>query len=178
MKPLYAILGIIISLTTLNGCMGFSDRKAAEQGNAGAQYSLALMYKKGKGVVQDDKEAFKWFRKSAEQGNGEAQFLLGRMYVKGEGVVQDDKEAVKWYRKAAEQGHANAQNNLGVMYATGEGVVQDYVMAHKYFNIAASSGVKSAHKNRDIVTKLMTVSQIEKAQNLASEWMKTHAENQ
>lgn len=138
MKPLYAILGIIISLTTINGCMASSDRKAAEQGNASAQDNLGLMY------------------------------------AKGEGVVQNYKESVKWFRKAAEQGDASAQYNLGVTYAKGEGVPQDYVMAHKYFNIAASSGLKSAHKNRDIVAKLMTASQIEKAQNLASEWMKTH----
>ncbi|WP_221898222.1 tetratricopeptide repeat protein [Bathymodiolus japonicus methanotrophic gill symbiont] len=129
------------------------------------------------GVVQDGKEALTWFRKAAEQGDAIAQFNLGLMYAIGKGVVQDDKEVFKWYRKAAEQGHARAQFNLGVMYYNGQGVPQDYVMAHKYFNIAASSGLKSAHKNRDIVTKLMTASQIEKAQNLASEWMKTHAEN-
>ncbi|WP_140414196.1 tetratricopeptide repeat protein, partial [Bathymodiolus platifrons methanotrophic gill symbiont] len=84
------------------------------------------------------------------------------------------KEAVKWFSKAARQGHASAQYNLGLMYANGQGIPQDYVMAHKYFNIAASSGVKKANKNRDSVAKLMTASQIEKAQNLASEWMRTH----
>ncbi|GFO77175.1 uncharacterized protein BPLS_P5446 [Bathymodiolus platifrons methanotrophic gill symbiont] len=96
------------------------------------------------------------------------------MYGRGQGVVQNYKEAVKWFSKAARQGHASAQYNLGLMYANGQGIPQDYVMAHKYFNIAASSGVKKANKNRDSVAKLMTASQIEKAQNLASEWMRTH----
>ncbi len=40
----------------------------AEQGNASAQYNLALMYDNGKGVLKDYKEAVKWYRKAAEQG--------------------------------------------------------------------------------------------------------------
>ena len=51
-------------------------RKSAEQGNAGAQYELGLMYRKGLFVPKDEKIAFKWFRKSAEQGNASAQKAL------------------------------------------------------------------------------------------------------
>ena len=60
------------------------------------------------------------------------------------------------------------------MYAKGQGVLQDYVMAHMYWNIAAVSGNKSAIKNRGIVEKKMTSSQIAEAQKLAREWMRTH----
>ena len=88
----------------------------AEQGDAEAQYNLALMYEDGLGVPQDYKEAVKWYCLSAEQGDADAQFNLGQMYRKGEGVPQDYKEAVKWYRLSAEQGIAQAQYNLGVMY--------------------------------------------------------------
>ncbi len=77
-------------------------------------------------------------------------------------------------RVKAEQGHVTAQYNLGVMYRDGRGVRKDYVMAHMYFNIAAVSGNKGAIKNRGIVEKDMTSSQIEKAQDLALEWMRTH----
>ena len=38
----------------------------AEQGVPKAQYNLGLMYDKGKGVVQDHKEAAKWYTKAAE----------------------------------------------------------------------------------------------------------------
>jgi hypothetical protein len=76
---------------------------------------------------------------------------------------------VKWYTLAAEQGVAFAQSNLGVMYGTGQGVIQDNVYAHMWLNIAASSGHKSASKNRDIIAKRMTPSQLEKAQDLARE---------
>jgi TPR repeat protein len=36
---------------------------------AKAQDNLGWMYKNGRGVVQDDVEAVKWFRKAAEHGD-------------------------------------------------------------------------------------------------------------
>ncbi len=50
--------------------------KAAEQGDADAQYSLAFSYLEGYGVTQDYVEAARWFRKAAEQGNADAQSKL------------------------------------------------------------------------------------------------------
>ena len=142
----------------------------AEQGNAGAQNNLGVMYNKGNGVPQDYKTAMKWYRFSAEQGYANAQSNLGVMYNKGRGVPQDYKIAAKWYRLAAEQGIADAQSNLGVMYNNGQGVLQDYVRAHMWFNIAASSGgSKNSSKSRDNVAKKMTPYQVEKAQKLARE---------
>jgi len=110
----------------------------------------------------------------AEQGYVLAQFNLGLMYTQGQGVLQDYKESFKWYTKAAEQGHVLAQYNLGVMYYNGQGVIKDYVMAHMYLNIVAVSGDKGAIKNRDLIAKEMTPSQIEKSQDLAREWMRKH----
>ena len=43
-------------------------RKAAEQGDAGAQFNLGCMYANGTGVKQDFVEAARLFRKAAEQG--------------------------------------------------------------------------------------------------------------
>jgi TPR repeat protein len=96
------------------------------------------------------------------------------MYGMGQGVLKDDKAAVKWTRLAAEQGDPKAQYNLGYMYSEGQSVLQDYVMAHMYFNIAADSDYKIAIKNRGIVEKKMTSSQIAEAQKLAREWMLTY----
>ena len=142
----------------------------AEQGNADAQYNLGVMYDSGLGVPQDDKTAVKWWTLAAEQGDADAQTNLATMYDNGRGVPEDDKTAVKWWTLAAEQRNANAQNNLGNAYGRGQGVIQDNVYAHMWLNIAASSGEsKNASKNRDIVAKRMTPSQLEKAQNLARE---------
>ena len=141
----------------------------AEQGDANAQLGLGWMYRKGRGVAQDDKTAVKWYRLAAEQGDAFAQYNLGLMYNNGDGVPQDYKTAVKWYILAAEQGNASAQGNLGAMYDKGKGVLQDYVRAHMWYNITAISGDKVASNNRDIVAKRMTPSQLETAQNLARE---------
>lgn len=97
-------------------------QKAAEQGFAGAQWILGLMYVKGAGMPKSDEEAAKWFRKAAEQGFADAQFKLGRMYYQGEGVPKDDMEAVKWMRAVADQGYAGAQWLIGVMYVNNQGL--------------------------------------------------------
>ena len=44
-------------------------RKAAEQGNAIAQFNLGVMYSNGEGVKRDQTEAAKWYRLAAAQGN-------------------------------------------------------------------------------------------------------------
>ena len=82
----------------------------------------------------------------------------------------DYATALREWTPLAEQGNTLAQFNLGVMYDNGRGVLQDYVRANMWFNIAASSGdSENASKNRDIVAKRMTPSQIETAQRLAQE---------
>jgi len=121
--------------------------KAADQGDASAQYFLGGMYYSGEGVEQDYKQAFKWHTKAADQGDASAQFSLGVMYSKGQGVEQDYKEAFKWFSKAADQGDASAQFNLGVMYYEGQGVEQDYKQAFKWHTKAADQGVAGAQFN-------------------------------
>ncbi len=76
-------------------------RSLAEQGDAGAQYYLGLMYGNGEGVPQDYAEAARWHRKAAEQGVAEAQFNLGVMYNNGQGVSQDYAQAHMWFNLAA-----------------------------------------------------------------------------
>ena len=149
-------------------------RPLAERGDPDAQYNLGVMYDKGYGIIEDDKEAVKWWHLAAEQEHVGAQYNLGVMYENGQGVLQDDKEAAKWYRLAAEQGDVDAQFNLGVMYAKGEGVIQDLVIAHMWSNIAASQGNEKGKKNREILVKQMTASQIEEAQRLARQCVRNN----
>ena len=143
---------------------------SAEHGNGLAQSNLGLMYDLGNVVEQNHNEAFRLFKLSAEQGIKEGQSNLGRIYEKGLGVRQDYTEAVKWYRLAAIQGDVTSQFYLGTMYLSGRGVIKDYVIAHMWFNLANSNGQKDALKNRNIVERRMTASQIDKAQQLAKNW--------
>ena len=128
------------------------------------------MYENGQGVQQDYEEAIKWYRLGAKQGLAGAQSNLGLMYESGKGIMQDHKEAVRLYRQSAEQGNVLAQKYLGVMYVLGQGVPQDYVLAHMWFSLSGSNGYKDGVKNKNLVEKKMTPSQIERAQDMAINW--------
>ena len=139
-------------------------RRAAELGDASAQYKMALMCEHGRGMPQDYAEAVRWYRKSAEQGFVEAQYNLGSMYDGGVGASQEYAEAVIWYRKAAEQGHANAQNNLGAKYGRGQGVPQSHAEAYVWLSIATMSGNKGAIKSRDYAASNLSPEDLSAAQ--------------
>lgn len=144
-------------------------RRAAEQGDAVAQWSLGLMYANGRGVAQNHTEAIAWYRLAAEQGHTVAQYSLDAMSNNGNDVVQGDS-AVAPLRRIAEQGNAYAQFELGVMYSNGEGVSRNPVIAYVLENLAAAQGHEDARYNRDIILKTLTSDQITEGQRLASEW--------
>ncbi len=73
-----------------------------------AQFNLGLMYEKGEGVLEDDKEAVEWYRKAALQGYAQAQYGLGSKYYTGKGVPQDYVTAYAWYNIAAANGDTKA----------------------------------------------------------------------
>ena len=114
--------------------------KAAEQGDAEAQFNLGLLYHDDKKLRKDETQIYEWIKKSADQGYLAAQGALGRLYSDGIGVKLDDKEAVKWYRMAANKGHSLAQAELGWMYLLGRGVPKNYKEAVKYFIMSAEQG--------------------------------------
>ena len=62
------------------------------------------MYSFGWGVLQDYKEAVKWYRLAAEQGHVTGQFNLASMYDNGQGVLQDYVRAHMWYNLASSAG--------------------------------------------------------------------------
>jgi TPR repeat protein len=145
-------------------------RPLAEQGNAIAQYNLGLLYRKGRGVPQDDVQARKWYDKAAVQGHAKAQYNLGTLYFNGEGVPKDYQQALRWFRLAADQGEAIAQTKIAIMYEDGQGVPHDRVQAYTWYSLAITSGDKPATLLRNLLTDKMTPAQIAEAQRLAREW--------
>jgi len=119
-------------------------RKAAEQGLAEAQATLALCCDKGYGVHEDHAEAVRWYRRAADQGLAEPQRNLGVCYELGRGVERDYTEAAKWYSKAAQQGDPQAEYCFGRCYGLGQGVNRDPQVAAKWMLAAASQGVLAA----------------------------------
>lgn len=122
-------------------------QKAADQGQAYAQYKLGVLYSNGLGVAQDHVAARAWYEKAAKQGNAAAQDNLGVLYHNGQGGLQDDVYARYLFREAATQGYAGAQNNLGLLYLKGLGGPQDNAYARALFRKAAEQGYATAQYN-------------------------------
>jgi formylglycine-generating enzyme required for sulfatase activity len=112
-------------------------QKAAEKGNAEAEYHIGELYDYGFGVDEDDEIAADWYKKSAEKGYAEAQDRLASMYFVGNGVGKDYEKAAKWAQKALEQGdYCQSMVVLGTLYSIGEAVPQDHKKAVYYLEKA------------------------------------------
>jgi len=117
-------------------------RRAAEQGDAAAQFYLGIMFAQGEGgVPQDYAEAAKWFHSAADRGNPEAQYNLGLAYATGEGVSLDNVSAHMWLNLAAAR-----------------------------FSSSDTGKRRDAVHNRDLVAGKMTPRQVGEAERLASAW--------
>lgn len=183
-NTLYLLLCLLVALsiaTTPSYAQGTSEFettiKAAEQGNAIAQFNLGNMFKSGEGVAQDDKQAVAWYTKAAEQGQSRAQFNLALMYANGLGVDQDYKQTVYWFTKSAEQGQDRAPFNLGQMYSTGKGVPKDLIQAYAWYSLGATSGDNDSVNSRDLVAKKLSPKELGEAKTLAAQYSKKVDEN-
>jgi uncharacterized protein len=145
---------------------------AAEHGDAGTQFWLAVAYEENWFGTTDDELALKWFRKAAESGDPDAQVILGQKYADGEGVEQSYELAANWFRRAAEHfpdlgaaGHG--RNQLGQLYMKGLGVPRDYAQAYFWFSL-----------NRDVnavfAKAYLSAEQIKATDALVAQWEEHH----
>ncbi len=76
-------------------------RRAAEQGDAGAQYNLALMYTRGQGMSQDYVLAHMWANLAASQGdeNGEKMRDLVAKLMTPQQIAEAQKLSREWKPK-------------------------------------------------------------------------------
>ena len=162
LKPLLLIItvGALIGITAwfardqhaampATQALGSVPHTRAAGGDAEAQLQLGLRYAEGDGLIQNDKEAAKWFALAAKQGLAAAQYHYGLVLLEGRGVVQDYKAAFSWIEKPAQRGYAKAQYSLGELYRYGTGTAIDKARAYLWFNLAAAQGVEAAAKARD-----------------------------
>jgi TPR repeat protein len=122
--------------------------KAAEQGNANAQWNAAAIYAQDHGgtggVHRDTEQAAHWCRKAATQGFAPAQAMLGAMYAQGNGVPRDIGKAMEMLEKAARQDDVEAQYNLAVLCE--EGQDKDLNLAEAWLSQAAEQGLPAAQE--------------------------------
>ena len=124
-----------------------TERMAAEQGDADAQFNLGWRYDCGDGVEKNPKKAVELYRKAADQGHAGAQNNLGMCYLEGNGVEKNPEKAVELFRKAADQDEAYAQNNLGECFLGGYGVEKNPEKAVECFRKAAKQDNVDAQYN-------------------------------
>ncbi len=91
--------------------------KAAQDGNASAQFNLGVMYFEGKEVQQSYLEAAKWYSAAADQGDKQAQFNLGLMYYHGTGLPKNYLFAYELFGLAAAQGDERANQGMAAILA-------------------------------------------------------------
>ena len=147
----------------------------ARKGNASAQYYLAWMSHRGKGLPENYSMALAWARKAAAQGNADAEWLIGVLYSQGQGVPRDDVEAARWFQKAASQGHWSGQMKTGMCHMCGLGLPMDYVKAYMWFELAVSHSTghdQMLNRNlRDVFAAMnLKPDQIAEAKRLAHAW--------
>ena len=140
--------------------------RLAEQGHAPSQFRLGFYYKS----IKKCEKAKQWMQTAIDQGYPNAMEEMGVWYWTGECVPQNFKEAVRLFKHGANMKHPPAQYALGRMYYEGEGVSQNYILAHSWFILGSINGYDTAVHWREKTRKLMTPSQIEKAQEMARNW--------
>ena len=147
--------------------------KAAEQGDADAQFVVGEMYLKGEGLDQNYAVALDWFLKAAGQDHEKARWHLIDLYRDGIGIEQNLEASARWVRIDAEQSYitsSHAQAWLGHLYETGEGVAIDLVQSYLWTALGTAS---SLDVEQDTLTRLegvaahMTPPEIARAQGLA-----------
>lgn len=81
---------------------------AVAQGNAEAMANIGDLYKNGKGVSKDMKQAIQWYEKAASQEKPSADALssLSLLYRDGTDVAKDEKKAGELLEKACNLGDA------------------------------------------------------------------------
>lgn len=115
----------------------------ADGGNVDAQYELAMMYLKGRGVEADEKAALRYLQMAVDKGDDKAITRLGIIRYKGEAGKADYAAALKLFSRVSDRS-VLAQYYLGEMYASGSGVKKDYKAAIDWYRKAADGGFNRA----------------------------------
>ena len=112
-------------------------RKAADQGDPGAQNEIGYFYLTGIGVPRDEAQAAKWFERSAAAGSARGKLNLAVMYLKGAGVRKDSELGMKMLNDLAAKDDPLAETYLGMICYLGGCAGKDSASAEKWFLSAA-----------------------------------------
>lgn len=152
--------------------------KAANQGQAEAEFSLGflLLYGAGEGpnaVDADPQAGLPWLEQAAAQGHASAQYFLGYLYWSGIAVPADPEKALDYSLRAAEQGRADAEYQAGTILASQRGA-QNAIEAYKWLELAARQNYPGAAQNRDrLGAERLSPAEVQQAKALADAFKPT-----
>jgi|GEM_PF-6909066 len=109
---------------------------------------LAVMFQKGKGAPQNDKEAFKYFLLAAQKGDPKAMYEASRCYTAGKGVERNLKDAFSWMQRATEHfsGIPRGFLPLAEMYLKGQGTEKSAENAYNWVKRANDNDMKESFR--------------------------------
>lgn len=120
---------------------------ASRGGNAKAKFNIALMYKRGEGVIPSNEDSALYMEDAAMHGTCElfrsvvsdslghrqAMLSMAKFYTKGIGCKKDGSAALRFYKMAVEKWRDEcASNKIASWYGKGKHVPKDFRTAIKY----------------------------------------------
>jgi TPR repeat protein len=116
-------------------------RKAADAGNASAQFNWAQILVSENPGAKGLSEALPYYEKSAEQGVADAQYAVAQIYVSVSDIGPEKRaQARDWMLRAAKAGFDTAQLDMGVWLVNGVGGPRDYNEGYNWMQRAALKG--------------------------------------
>ena len=115
---------------------------AAQSGDPKAQFTVAGMYKEGKGTEASPEEAQHFFKLAADQGHIEACYQLALHYIINSS--KNGSDTLNYMKSAADKGLATAQYQLGLWFKNGILVQVNAEEAFRYTKLAADQGLPIA----------------------------------
>jgi hypothetical protein len=165
--------------------MGLGDvaaiKKRAEAGDAAAQVALGgLLFSRSSGT-----EALQWFRKAAIQGNVEGEYNVGQMLLYGHSAFQNypsveaaQIDGLRWTFIAATNHYPRACWNMSQALLQGIGTTNNPVAAYAWLKLYSetSEGGITGRVQMNYLALKMTTDDLERAQNLATQFKSGHYE--
>jgi TPR repeat protein len=116
-------------------------RRAAEAGNAAAQFNWAQTLISDNPGDKGLELAMPLYEKSARQGVADAQYAVAQLYMTLKDVAPDKRaRAREWLQRAAVAGYDTAQLDMGIWFVNGIGGDRDYDKGFEWLRIAALRG--------------------------------------
>ena len=92
-------------------------QQIALKGDAQALFQLAINYEQGRGVAENQQEAFYCYQQAAELGCPRGYWGMAFLYDQGKyGVKRDKKKAEEMHRKAGAAGYAPSASRFGAAW--------------------------------------------------------------